>query len=101
VLGSRAMSNLRDVLIRGSEKVIHYRLPLVCAKEKEYELYRSRIEREQKLPDELRGRVSGAARRPFPPVPSLRSRFSRLGGMGLFPGLIDEDDLRAAPSAEK
>ena len=52
------MSNLRDVLIRGSEKVIHYRLPLVGAKEKEYELYRSRIEREQKLLDELRGRVS-------------------------------------------
>jgi hypothetical protein len=55
------MSDLRDVLIRGSEKVIeHYRLLLVGAKnEKERGLYRSRIEREQKLLDELRRSVSG------------------------------------------
>ena len=51
------MTDLRDVLIRGSEKVIgHYRLLLAsAATEKERELYRSRIEREQRLLDELRG----------------------------------------------
>ena len=50
------MSGIRDLLIRGSEKVIgHYRLLLARAKtEKERELYRSRIEREQRLLDELR-----------------------------------------------
>jgi hypothetical protein len=50
------MSGVRDLLIRGSEKVIgHYRLLLVSAKtEKERELYRSRIESEQRLLDELR-----------------------------------------------
>jgi hypothetical protein len=50
------MSGVRDLLIRGSEKVIgHYRLLLARAKtEKERELYRSRIEREQRLLDELR-----------------------------------------------
>lgn len=51
------MTDLRDLLIRGSEKVIgHYRLLLASAKtEKERELYRSRIEREQRLLNELQG----------------------------------------------
>ncbi len=51
------MSGIREPLIRGSEKVIgHYRLLLVRAKkEEERELYRTRIEREQRLLDELRG----------------------------------------------
>jgi hypothetical protein len=50
------MTDVRELLIRGSEKVIgHYRLLLAGAKsEKERELYRSRIEREQRLLDELR-----------------------------------------------
>jgi hypothetical protein len=50
------MSGVRDLLIRGSEKVIgHYGLLLARAQtEKERELYRSRIEREQRLLDELR-----------------------------------------------
>lgn len=50
------MSSVRDLLIRGSEKVIgHYRLLLASAKtEKEAELYRSRIQREQRLLDQLR-----------------------------------------------
>jgi hypothetical protein len=52
------MSGIRDLLIRGSEKVIgHNRLLLASAKnEEERELYRSRIEREQRLLDELHGR---------------------------------------------
>jgi len=51
------MTDIRAFLIRGSEKIIsHYRLLLASSKtEKERDLYRSRIEREQKLPDELRG----------------------------------------------
>jgi hypothetical protein len=51
------MSSIRDLLIRGSKKVIgHYRLLLADAKnEEERELYRSRIERERRLPDELHG----------------------------------------------
>ncbi len=51
------MSGIRDLLIRGSKKVIgHYRLLLASAKkEEERELYRSRIEREQRLLDELHG----------------------------------------------
>ena len=51
------MNGIRDLLIRGSEKVIeHYRLLLVSAKtEKERELFESRIEREQRLLDELHG----------------------------------------------
>jgi hypothetical protein len=51
------MSGVRDLLIRDSEKVIgHYRLLLASAKnEEERELYRSRIEREQRLLDELHG----------------------------------------------
>jgi hypothetical protein len=50
------MTDVRELLIRGSGKVIvHYRLLLASAKsEKERELYRSRIEREQRLLDELR-----------------------------------------------
>jgi hypothetical protein len=52
------MSGIRDLLIRGSEKVIgHYRLLLARAKSKEErELYRSGIEREQRLLGELQGR---------------------------------------------
>jgi hypothetical protein len=52
------MSDIRDLLIRGSKKVIgHYGLLLASAKnEEERELYRSRIEREQRLLDELHGR---------------------------------------------
>jgi len=51
------MSGIRDVLIRGSEKVIgHYRLLLLRANnEEERELYRRRIEREQQLLEELHG----------------------------------------------
>ncbi|RXH41318.1 hypothetical protein [Bradyrhizobium zhanjiangense] len=51
------MSDVRDLLIRGSEKVIgHYRLLLASAKtESERQLYRSRIEREQRLLDKLLG----------------------------------------------
>ena len=51
------MSGIRDLLIRGSKKVIaHYRLLLARAKnEEERELYRTRIEREQRLLDELHG----------------------------------------------
>ncbi len=51
------MIGIRDLLISGSEKVIgHYRLLLASAKnERERELYRSRIEREQRLLDEVRG----------------------------------------------
>jgi hypothetical protein len=49
--------SIRDLLIRGSKKIIgHYRLLLASAKnEEERELYRSRIEREQRLLDELHG----------------------------------------------
>jgi hypothetical protein len=50
------MIGIRDLLISGSEKVVgHYRLLLASAKnERERELYRSRIEREQRLLDEVR-----------------------------------------------
>ena len=56
------MSNVGDLLIRGSEKVIgHYRLLLASATtEKERELYRKRIEREQRLLAQLRGRMATA-----------------------------------------
>ena len=49
------MTDVQDMLIRGSEKVIsHYRLLLAAAKsEEERELYLSRIEREQQLIDRL------------------------------------------------
>jgi hypothetical protein len=55
------MSGIQDLLIRGREKVIgHYRLLLASAKnEEERELYRSRIEREQRLLDELHGGFAG------------------------------------------
>ncbi|MDA9495532.1 MULTISPECIES: hypothetical protein [unclassified Bradyrhizobium] len=51
------MSDVRELLIRGSEKVIgHYRLLLASVKtESERQLYRSRIEREQRLLAELQG----------------------------------------------
>lgn len=51
------MSDIHDVLIRGSQKVIgHYRLLLASAKsEGERQLYRDRIEREQRLLDQLQG----------------------------------------------
>ena len=50
------MTDVRELLIQGSEKIIgHYRLLLARAKtEKEAELYRSRIEREQRLLHKLR-----------------------------------------------
>ena len=49
------MRGVRDLLMRGSEKVIgHYRLLLARANtEEERELYRSRIESEQRLLGEL------------------------------------------------
>ena len=49
------MSKFRDLLIRGSEKVVgHYRLLLVSAKsDSERQLYQTRIEREQRLLDQL------------------------------------------------
>ncbi|MBR0707971.1 hypothetical protein [Bradyrhizobium liaoningense] len=45
------MTSVRDLLIRGSEKVIgHYELLLASAKsEEERQLYQERIEREQRL----------------------------------------------------
>ncbi|MCK1277670.1 MULTISPECIES: hypothetical protein [unclassified Bradyrhizobium] len=51
------MSDIHELLVCGSEKVIgHYRLLLASAKtESERQLYRSRIEREQRLLDELQG----------------------------------------------
>jgi len=53
------MSDVRNLLIRGSEKVIeHYRLLLASARtDSERELYRTRIEREQRLLDTLRGAI--------------------------------------------
>jgi len=56
------MSGIRGILIRGSEKVIgHYRLLLLRAtNEEERELYRRRIEREQRL---LEGLHSGVPSR--------------------------------------
>ncbi|MCK1422811.1 hypothetical protein IVA87_06740 [Bradyrhizobium sp. 147] len=53
------MSDVRNLLIRGSEKVIqHYRLLLASAKtESERQLYRSRIEREQRLLETLQDGV--------------------------------------------
>jgi hypothetical protein len=50
------MTGVEDLLIRGSEKVIaHYRLLLAGANtEKERELYRARIAREQRLLNQLR-----------------------------------------------
>ena len=55
------MSGVRDLLIHGSEKVIeHYRVLLAGAKnEGERELYQSRIEREERLLEYLRGGLLG------------------------------------------
>lgn len=58
------MIDVRDLLIRGSEKVMaHYQLLLASAKtENERELYQSRIERElrlqKRLKDGLPGRIA-------------------------------------------
>jgi hypothetical protein len=54
------VSEVRELLIRGSEKIIgHYSLLLASAKtEKERERYRSRIEHEQRLLDQLRDGVA-------------------------------------------
>jgi hypothetical protein len=51
------MSNIRELLIHGSEKVIgHYRVLLESAiSEDERQLYRDRIAREQRLLDTLQG----------------------------------------------
>jgi len=51
------MISQRELLIRGSEKVIgHYELLLASAKtEEERELYRGRIERELRLIRDLQG----------------------------------------------
>ncbi|MCA1433229.1 hypothetical protein I6F33_09600 [Bradyrhizobium sp. BRP20] len=51
------MNSQRDLLIRGSEKVIgHYELLLASAKsEHERELYHQRIERERRLIRDLQG----------------------------------------------
>ncbi|MBR0844787.1 hypothetical protein JQ607_31695 [Bradyrhizobium liaoningense] len=53
------MSDIRNLLIRGSEKVIeHYRVLLAGARtESERQLYQARIEREQRLLDALQGGV--------------------------------------------
>lgn len=55
------MTDVRDRLIRGSEKVIaHYRLLLAGAKtQKERELYLSRIQREQRMLDQLQDGTPG------------------------------------------
>lgn len=48
------MSDVHELLIRGCEKIIgHYRLLLASAKTESRQLYRSRIEREQRLLDQL------------------------------------------------
>jgi hypothetical protein len=51
------MNRQRELLIRGSEKVIgHYELLLASARtESERELYRQRIERERRLIRDLQG----------------------------------------------
>jgi hypothetical protein len=56
-LGNPAMSEVRDLLISGSEEVIgRYRLLLAGAKsDQERECYRSRLEQGRRLPDELGG----------------------------------------------
>ena len=56
------MTDVRTLLIHGSEKVIdHYRLLLANAKtERERELYLSRIEREQRLLDQLEAGLPNA-----------------------------------------
>jgi hypothetical protein len=53
------VSGIRELLIRGSEKVIgHYRLLASAKNDEERELYSSRIERERRLLDELHGGFS-------------------------------------------
>ena len=48
------MSGVGEMLIRGSEKVIaHYRRPLAGI-DREHEFYHARIEREQRLLEQLR-----------------------------------------------
>jgi hypothetical protein len=57
------MNRQRELLIRGSEKVIgHYELLLASAKtEHERELYRQRIERERRLIRNLQGELDHRA----------------------------------------
>ena len=57
------MDRQRELLIRGSEKVIgHYELLLASAKtEHERELYRQRIERERRLIRNLQGELDHRA----------------------------------------
>ncbi|WFU27076.1 hypothetical protein QA649_12980 [Bradyrhizobium sp. CB1717] len=57
------MNGYRELLIRGSEKVIgHYELLLASAKtERERELYRQRIERERRLIRDLQGELDDRA----------------------------------------
>ncbi|WP_196232370.1 hypothetical protein [Bradyrhizobium japonicum] len=57
------MNSRRDLLIRGSEKVIgHYELLLASAKtEHERELYLQRIERERRLIRSLQGELDHRA----------------------------------------
>ncbi|WP_157789256.1 hypothetical protein, partial [Bradyrhizobium japonicum] len=70
------MTDVRNLLIRGSEKVtVRYRLLIAGAKnEKERELYLSRIEREQWLLDQLQGGLPETVR-------GLRSRRGSLCGL--------------------
>lgn len=55
------MSDVRDVLIRGSRKIIeHYEFLISrTPSERERELYRRRIERERRLLDDLEGGFPG------------------------------------------
>ena len=53
--GGRATTDIRVFLIRGSEKIISYYRLLLASSKPRRSAYRSRIEREQKLLDELRG----------------------------------------------
>ena len=57
------MNSQRDLLLRGSEKVIgHYELLLAGARsEHERELYRQRIERERRLIRDLQGEPDSRA----------------------------------------
>jgi len=73
------MSEVRDLLISGSEEVIgRYRLPLAGAKsDQEREFYRRRLEQGQRPPDELGRPLSERVRR----VNVLRfSSLDRTGG---------------------
>ncbi|WP_439370186.1 hypothetical protein [Bradyrhizobium sp. DASA03120] len=57
------MNGYRELLIRGSEKVIgHYELLLASARtEHEREFYRQRIERERRLIRDLQGELDDRA----------------------------------------